>query len=537
MKRIARVLGIAALILLVMALLLPLLVNAGQFQPLLESKLTQALGREVKLGSLKLSIFSGGLSASDLSIAEDPAFGQTPFVRARSFDAGVELIPLIFSHKLIVTGITIGQPEIHLLESPAGVWNFSSLGSKTDPPGYGPTGSSAGAISNLDVKLVKISGGTVTAGRTGTRSKPLMLEKVDVTVRDFSPASSFPFSFEAAVAGGGTINLNGKAGPLNPSNTAATPVQASLQVAGLDLAASGLLDPSTGIAGLASIDGTAVSNGSTVDLQGTLKAERLKLAKTGTPAKVPVAFDFGVRHDLAKQSGSLTRGGIHLGKATASLTGTYELQGAEPVVNLKLSGSQLALTELAGILPALDVVLPAGSSIDQGTGSVNLNAQGPLDKLVTSGTIGVENARLVNYDLGTKLKILEALSGIKAAPHTEIQKLSAAVHSAPDGTSLQNIDLVVPSIGEITGAGTISPTHALDFKMRVALNASHGLVAALGSTSSVPFTVEGTSANPSFKPDVKGLASDKLKQLTGGKNSVGGLINGLLGGKKSPSSK
>jgi AsmA protein len=96
---------------------------------------------------------------------------------------------------------------------------------------------------------------------------------------------------------------------------------------------------------------------------------------------------------------------------------------------------------------------------------------------------------------------------------------------------------VVPSIGEITGAGTISPTHALDFKMRVALNSSHGLVAALGTKSSVPFTVQGTSENPSFKPDVKGLASDEIKQITGGKNSVGGFINGLLGGKKSQQQK
>ena len=102
----------------------------NQFRPVLEERLTAALGREVKIGDLKLSIFSGGASASDITVADDPAFSKEPFLRAKDLAVGVELWPLIFSRQLNVTSLTIDQPEIALLQSAAGEWNFSSLGAK-----------------------------------------------------------------------------------------------------------------------------------------------------------------------------------------------------------------------------------------------------------------------------------------------------------------------------------------------------------------------------------------------------------------------
>src|SRR5208283_4228427 len=108
-----------------------------------------ALGREVTLGGLQLSVFSGSVTAGDLSIADDPAFSKTPFLRASSLQAGIELMPLILSRKLNVTGIVVDQPQIQLIQSEAGVWNFSSIGAKspaTPEPAPPPTGSSAPSL-------------------------------------------------------------------------------------------------------------------------------------------------------------------------------------------------------------------------------------------------------------------------------------------------------------------------------------------------------------------------------------------------------
>src|SRR5512140_2710256 len=129
MKRAVLILVACIAVLLVGALALPFLIDANQFRPRLEAELSKALGREAKLGDLKVSLFDGGVSAANLSIAEDPAFCRNPFIKATSLSVQVELQPLIFSRKLIVTGIEINGPEIELIQSNAGVWNFASLGS------------------------------------------------------------------------------------------------------------------------------------------------------------------------------------------------------------------------------------------------------------------------------------------------------------------------------------------------------------------------------------------------------------------------
>src|SRR3569833_3689616 len=131
----------AGLIVLIALVLpgLPLLVSAATLQPVLESKLSAALGRKAKVSGLHFSLFSGGVAADGLSISDDPAFGPAPFIQAKAVKVSVSLLPLIFSHKLDVQGITIEDPQIFLIQSPAGRWNYSSLGSKPTAPPAAPS--------------------------------------------------------------------------------------------------------------------------------------------------------------------------------------------------------------------------------------------------------------------------------------------------------------------------------------------------------------------------------------------------------------
>jgi AsmA protein len=64
-----------------------------------------------------------------LAIADDTKFSQSPFLAAKSIKVGVELLPLILSKDLRVTGITIDNPEVTLIRNPLGQWNYSSFGS------------------------------------------------------------------------------------------------------------------------------------------------------------------------------------------------------------------------------------------------------------------------------------------------------------------------------------------------------------------------------------------------------------------------
>ena len=130
MKRALQIVGIVVGLLLIVAIALPFIIDVNSFRPRLESELSTALGRQVKVGNLKLSLLSGSVSAEDLSIADDPSFSKDPFVRAKSLDVGVDVMPLIFSKALHVNDLTLTQPEIVLLRTSAGKWNFSSLGNK-----------------------------------------------------------------------------------------------------------------------------------------------------------------------------------------------------------------------------------------------------------------------------------------------------------------------------------------------------------------------------------------------------------------------
>ncbi len=97
--------------------------------------------------------------------------------------------------------------------------------------------------------------------------------------------------------------------------------------------------------------------------------------------------------------------------------------------------------------------------------------EGPADRLVTAGSVGLSNAKLAGFDMGRKMSTIETLAGIKSDPNTEIQTLSMNVRYAPEGANLQDIKLVATGIGEITGSGTVSPSNALDFKMRATVHA------------------------------------------------------------------
>ncbi len=516
MGRVARVVGIVLAALIVVAIALPFFIDANQFRPRLETELSGALGRSVKLGDLKLSLWSGAVKAANLSISDDPAFSMNPFLMAQSLSVGVDLPAFVFSKKLVVTGMDIEKPEIALLQNAAGNWNFSSLSAKSSgaPP---PSSSSTGSTSlDLSVKLLKVSDARISLTRGS--DPPQTLDKVNLELRDFAPTTPFPFSFSATIQGGGDISLTGKAGPINAESVAATPFTANLKVDKLDIVHSGFVRAATGFAGLVSVTGTLNSDGKDFDVQGDVKADQLKLAKNGMPAKVPVDVNFVLHHDTAAHRGSLTKGDVRIGTAKASLTGTYQLEGPRAALNVKLNAPAMQVQELTAILPALAVQLPRGSSLQGGTLSANFAVIGPADQLDIKGTLAVKGTRLANFNLGSQMTSVAKLAGINMSPNTDFENISADAHSNAQGVDLQNISVVATNIGDISGAGTVSPTDALNFKMHAKLKTN-----AVMSTfaSNVPFSIEGSATDPKFVPDIKGMAAQELKSLTAAPADVG----------------
>jgi AsmA protein len=569
MKRVLKVIGIIVVLLIVIVIALPFLINVNTFRPKLEGDLSAALGRDVKVGNLSLSLLSGSVAAEKLSIADDPAFSKAPFVQAKSLKVGVELLPLILSKQIRVTHLTLAQPEIVLLKSSSGKWNFSSLGKNAhgaaapSPPATAPANAPAPAqkpaestgaaakpgepiTQNLSVAKLNVTDGRLSLGKANSPTKPHVYDNVNISVRDFSFTSQFPFTLTSNLPGGGNMKLDGKAGPINPEDAAATPVQAKLDVKRLDLAASGFVDPSAGIAGIADLDATLDSDGHSARSQGTVNADKLKLSEKGSPAARPVQVKYASEYNLDKQSGTLTQADVAIGQALAHLTGTYEIKDDNTLLNMKLNAPNMAVNDLVAMLPALGVVLPSGSTLQGGTLSTTLAIAGSVAKPVITGPIKLADTKLAGFNLGSKMSAIGALSGAKTGNDTVIQNLSTDAHVAPTGITTDNVNLNVPALGTVTGNGSIAPGGALNYHLvanlaGAAVSGLSQLAGMGGKGASIPFFIQGTTSDPKFVPDVKGLVGSQLEnQLKGGlpananpnANQAIDALGGLLGKKK-----
>jgi hypothetical protein len=285
-----------------------------------------------------------------------------------------------------------------------------------------------------------------------------------------------------------------------------------------------------------------------VTSQGNATAAKLRLVKTGSSASQPIQVDYHSTYGLDSETGNVSQTTIHTGKSAAQLSGTYDAHGATTALDMHLTANQMATADVEGLLPALGVVLPAGSSLQGGTVTTNLAIKGPSDKLVTSGTLNVANAKLAGFSMGKGLSSIASLAGSKAGSDTTIQVLSSNIRIAPEGIRLDNLNLVVPELGSMTGAGTIGADSSLNFHLAAKLAGGSGganpvglLSSALGSKTglkAIPIAVTGTTSKPIFTPDVGSAVAGGLVSGIGNtkklptSNPVSGLLGGLLGGKK-----
>ncbi len=252
MSRAKKPIIIAAIIVGVILLALiitPFFINADQFRPQIEATLSQELGRNVQLGHISVSLFSGSLSADQISIADDPAYSSQPFLTAKSFSVGIDLMPLIFSRDLRVHSLDFNSPQVQLLRTAAGQWNFASLGAPVPAPhaehenqssavllpvGFSVTlnsmqaNATSAALNSFSVDKMKISDGTIVIGRAGQPTASAY-QNVNLSAQNISATRPFPFQFDAKTPGGGRIDLAGTLGPVGNNDGSHLPFEGRLK--------------------------------------------------------------------------------------------------------------------------------------------------------------------------------------------------------------------------------------------------------------------------------------------------------------------
>jgi AsmA protein len=529
MNRTLRIVAIVVVVLILIVVIAPFLIPVDKFRPTIEEKASQALGRKVELGNLSLSLLSGSLSAESASIGDDPKFSTSPFLTAKSLKVGVEIMPLIFSKTLNVTGITIENPEVILLHNGAGKWNYSTLGGAAAKSQQKQASTSP---ADLSVQKFTLKDGRIIVG-SSTNQKRSTYDHVNVVASNFSMTSKFPVTVTADLPSGGKFKLDGTAGPIDQEDATLTPLDAKLDATGLDLASTGFVDSSAGLGGLLDLSANLSSQNGEAEIKGNVKISKALFIAGGSAAGVPVTIDFDTKYNLRKNAGVLEPSTLKIGSAAAHLNGTYETGGEATVVHIKLDAKDMPAKDLEAFLPALGIILPKGTSLQAGTLNADLNLAGPLSKLITTGNVGLFNGKLAGFDLGSKMSSIASLAGIKSGKDLDIQKLTTNLRMAPDGLKAENFIAVVPSVGNLIGAGTVDSKNNLDFKMAATLTSTLGDVGSpvsdvsglLGKATgggsgcktgtTVPFLIQGTTADPKFIPDVGGLAAGMLKSQLG----------------------
>jgi AsmA protein len=559
----------AVALIIVVVVLVPLFINVDAFRPKAEDEISSSLGRNVTLGHLDLSLITGSLVADNIVVADDPAFAKEPFLEAKELRIGVSLLNLIFQQKVRITSFTVDSPSIHLIQAKNGTWNFSSLGSGAEKPAAEKTAAQKPAkqkaappnsaaqeaaaqqgsmLSSVSIGEIKIKNGSVTVASKPEAGKPFTCTDVNLSVQQLSATTQFPFKLSLKVPGGGSFQLDGTAGPLAQKDMSQTPLQATLQLKHFNPVAAGAVEPSQGVSMIADFDVQLSSDGTTLTSKGKLVANKLQLARGGSPDPKPVDIDYTITDNLVERTGKVHDIAIHSGTAVAHLTGSFRSTEKDTVLDMHFSAPGLSIDQLEPLLPAAGITMPKGSKLQGGTLTANIAITGPVNALVISGPVSVDNTELAGYDLGSKI---EGLNPFKSKTGgTAIQKLSAELKSSPQMTEINNIDASVPSIGTATGSGTISPADALNFNLVAKFNNSSALGlgaianggtgvmhfvgsgAQSASSNGIPLTITGTTSDPKIRADVKamlkGQAGGLLGTSSGQKSNPAGAVKGLF---------
>lgn len=200
MKRALMVVGSVLLLAILVILLLPPLIDLGNYKARYLPLVEDALQRKMDVGELRLRILpSPAIRLSDLTILDNPSFSQGPFFTARQISLRLKFWPLLRG-RFEVDEFILEKPVALLLKRPDGTFNFADLGKRKAKDGERkkakPESERAKAaeplrLSELIPARVRIEDAEVTLQTKG--EKPLRIQGIALSIKDFSSGRSFPY--------------------------------------------------------------------------------------------------------------------------------------------------------------------------------------------------------------------------------------------------------------------------------------------------------------------------------------------------------
>jgi AsmA protein len=232
----AIIVGCLAVVIIAALLIIPIFVNVQKYKPVLENKVVEATGRPFSVGDdLKLSLFPwAGISFSDLQLGNTAGFAEKEFVKIKSFEIRVKLLPLI-SKKIQIKRFVMDEPQIVLVKNKNGRVNWeqpkqqqTGTASKKPVPTDSPAGMGGLPISALTVGNFSIKNGSVLwiDHTTNTRKE---VKDISLILKDVSLDRPVQLKFSAELDKK-PLSLEGTVGPVgNGFEKGVVPLDLSLK--------------------------------------------------------------------------------------------------------------------------------------------------------------------------------------------------------------------------------------------------------------------------------------------------------------------
>ena len=181
-----RRISVAVLALALLALFAPPFVNVNRFRLRIVRSMEQALGRKVTVESVNLRLLPRpGFELHNLVIADDPAFGAEPMLRADEVAARLRLTSLWRGRLEVASlnlksGVDISPPSLNLVRAADGRWNIAALLQRTAQTPTAPTAQSK-AEARPRFPYIEIDGGRINF-KIGQEKKVFVLSDADFTL-------------------------------------------------------------------------------------------------------------------------------------------------------------------------------------------------------------------------------------------------------------------------------------------------------------------------------------------------------------------
>jgi AsmA protein len=400
MRKVAIVIGAIILVLIVAVVVFAATFNVNQYRGTIQSELERRLDRRVVLGDMHLGIFPPRLQVQNLSIADAPKFNDAkPFVEAQELDVSVKLLPLL-SKSVEISSLSLQRPSVELIKDAQGTWNFSTIGA---------TQKSASSQNKQQFSLgqMAVQDGQVAITDEQARKPRVVYDHINLTLTDFAPDS--PFSVDASVhfpgQGAQEIRLQGKGGPMQETDPAATPFHGSLDLKDVSLAGfqKFLQTPAlTTSDGVLSGHTNIASESGKLSAVGQMTVEQLRVR--GLDVGYPINMDYEVNDDLASDLLRITKGAVKLGQTPLLATGTVNMKPTPAELDMNLKANNVSIVEIARLAAAAGIALAPGTTVN-GTVNADIHARGPVDKLALNGTVAGRDIQASGKDIPQPVQI------------------------------------------------------------------------------------------------------------------------------------